>query len=235
MASTWARPASRSAASSSSSMPPRSPVIRALAMAPSLPGSAGADARRHASGADSRSPARKRCAQTRRMRQRRRDGRAIGKAHRADAVEKSGAAEIAVARLGWAPAAASSRAVRLKSRRRRESPRLAAQRRCAPGRGTGSEARRSADRPAPAARRAARGSTRYDAAGQMRDRRAGPAPARPPASSRSLAAPKPSTSAASQRQTASAPRRHARCRRRQRQRQRRASQASSGGSNGSAK
>ena len=70
MASTCARPASRSAASSSASMPPRSPVIRALAMAPSLPGSAARMRARHVV-AQRFHAARQPLARSRRLRQRR--------------------------------------------------------------------------------------------------------------------------------------------------------------------
>ena len=105
MASTCARPASRSAASSSSLMPPRAPVISAAAMPPVDARQHGADARRHAL-AQILHRLRHRAAPNAGGPRRQDHPRlAIGKAGGADGLEEQLAPDVARARLATAAAA----------------------------------------------------------------------------------------------------------------------------------
>ena len=127
-------------------------------------------------------------------------GRAIGKAHRADPREESGAAKIAVARSRPGPAAASAGRSGRRPRRRANLRRPSGP---APAPGAGGSGRRP-ERTSSSTTRSpvAAPIQRHHPSGQMRDHRPWPGPAPPPALRAAWPAAKPSTSAASKRQTA---------------------------------
>ncbi len=99
MASTWARPASRSAASSSSAMPPRAPVMSEAGDGARAARQRRLDAQCHPP-AQILQPVGDALGQIWRPRRDHRPGMAIGKTHRADRLEEGGAREIIGAGLG---------------------------------------------------------------------------------------------------------------------------------------